>query len=128
MIDISELSQLCEQLGCRITPECSLREYITFRFGGVCRALISVNSPASVCRLISYMKENDVKYGILGRGSNVIVSDEGFDDTYGARPLRRAIQSEIEDTLSERMLDGQIAENSSVVCDYSEGKFIFTAE
>ena len=79
MIDISELSQLCEQLGCRITPECSLREYITFRFGGVCRALISVNSPASVCRLISYMKENDVKYGILGRGSNVIVSDEGFD-------------------------------------------------
>ncbi|MBQ1639353.1 MAG: ATP-dependent Clp protease ATP-binding subunit, partial [Ruminococcus sp.] len=35
------------------------------------------------------------------------ISDKGFDDSYGARPLRRAIQSEIEDALSEKMLDGE---------------------
>ncbi|MCR5600183.1 MAG: UDP-N-acetylmuramate dehydrogenase [Ruminococcus sp.] len=79
MINISELSALCDKLGCRITPECSLSEYITFRFGGPCRALISVNSAKSAAELIRYMKSEGIKYGILGRGSNVIVSDEGFD-------------------------------------------------
>ncbi len=36
------------------------------------------------------------------------IADKGFDDSYGARPLRRAIQSEIEDVLSEKLLDGEI--------------------
>ena len=75
MIDISELSQLCDKLGCRITPECSLSEYITFRFGGPCRALISVNSAKSAVELIRFMKEKSIRYGVLGRGSNVLVSD-----------------------------------------------------
>lgn len=53
------------------------------------------------------------------------IADKGFDENYGARPLRRAIQSEIEDALSEKMLEGSVEENSSVVCSYSDGKFTF---
>ncbi len=53
------------------------------------------------------------------------IADEGFDDSYGARPLRRAIQSKIEDTLSEKMLEGTIRENSTVVCDYKDNQFVF---
>lgn len=79
MIDISELTELCRKLGCRITPECLMKEYITFRFGGPCRALVSINSADSAAELIKFLKERSIKYGILGRGSNVIVSDEGFD-------------------------------------------------
>ena len=79
MLNIEELTDLCSKLGCRITPECSLREYITFRFGGTCRALISVNSAVSAARLLKYLRENSIKFGILGRGSNVIVPDSGFD-------------------------------------------------
>jgi len=79
MLNISELSALSDKLGCRITPECPLSEYITFRFGGPCRALISINSARSAVELIKYMKNENIKYGILGHGSNVIVSDEGFD-------------------------------------------------
>ena len=56
------------------------------------------------------------------------IADKGFDDSYGARPLRRAIQSEIEDTLSEQMLDGNITENSRVTCDFQDGKFVFSTE
>ncbi len=56
------------------------------------------------------------------------IADKGFDDAYGARPLRRAIQSEIEDTLSEQMLDGKITENSSVTCDYTDGEFVFNTD
>lgn len=53
------------------------------------------------------------------------IAKAGFDDSYGARPLRRAIQSKIEDKLSEEMLEGKIAENSNVVCDYKDNEFIF---
>ncbi len=56
------------------------------------------------------------------------IADKGFDDAYGARPLRRAIQSEIEDTLSEYMLDGKVQSDSKVTCDYAGGKFDFKTE
>ncbi len=79
MINIEELTGICDKLGCRITPECSLREYITFRFGGPCRALISINSAETAAELMKYFRERSVKYGILGRGSNIIVPDDGFD-------------------------------------------------
>ncbi|MBR1591827.1 MAG: UDP-N-acetylmuramate dehydrogenase [Ruminococcus sp.] len=79
MIDLDALTELCGSLGCRITPECPLREYITFKFGGPCRALISINSAQSAAELIKYMKKNSVKYSVIGRGSNIIAADEGFD-------------------------------------------------
>lgn len=53
------------------------------------------------------------------------ISKEGFDDTYGARPLRRAIQNKIEDALSEKMLEGTIKKNSKVTCDFKDGNFVF---
>ena len=56
------------------------------------------------------------------------ISDKGFDDTYGARPLRRAIQSEIEDKLSEEILEGKIEKGTAVVCDYKDGEFVFGKE
>lgn len=76
---INELTQLCEKLGCRITPECPLSEYTTFRFGGSCRALISINSTVSAAELLGYLRGNNIRYAVIGRGSNIIVPDEGFD-------------------------------------------------
>jgi UDP-N-acetylmuramate dehydrogenase len=76
---INELTQLCQKLGCRIIPECRLSEYITFRFGGPCRALISINSAETASELIKFLRTNDIKHGIIGRGSNILVPDEGFD-------------------------------------------------
>ncbi len=53
------------------------------------------------------------------------IADAGFDPVYGARPLRRAIQSKIEDTLSELMLDGSVKAGNSYICNVNEDKFIF---
>ena len=53
------------------------------------------------------------------------IAKVGFDATYGARPLKRAIQSEIEDALSNEMLDGKINDGDKVVCDVADGKFVF---
>jgi ATP-dependent Clp protease ATP-binding subunit ClpC len=50
----------------------------------------------------------------------------GFDPTLGARPLRRAMQSEIEDRLSERILQGELAAGNHVHVDFVDGEFVFT--
>lgn len=51
------------------------------------------------------------------------VADAGFDKVYGARPLRRAIQTKIEDKLSELILEQKLGKNCTV--DYQGGKFVF---
>ena len=56
------------------------------------------------------------------------ISKVGFDDVYGARPLRRAIQREIEDKFAEEMLDGKVKPNTSVKVDYKENKVCIEAE
>ena len=53
------------------------------------------------------------------------IGEAGFDPVYGARPLRRAIQSKIEDKLSEEMLEGNIQAGNSYLCDYEQDKVIF---
>ena len=52
------------------------------------------------------------------------LSEKGYDPYYGARPLRRVIQTEIEDKLSEKILDGSIKPGSKTKCDFAD-KFIF---
>ena len=53
------------------------------------------------------------------------VAKEGFDELYGARPLRRAIMSSIEDPVSEKMLDGSLKAGGTVRVDHRDGKFVF---
>ena len=48
-----------------------------------------------------------------------------FDPEYGARPLRRAIQSKIEDKLSEEILEGRINPGDTCVCKANGKEFIF---
>ena len=53
------------------------------------------------------------------------IADEGFDPVYGARPLKRAIQSQIEDKLSEEMLEGKIKAGEKYTCSFKEDSFVF---
>ena len=54
------------------------------------------------------------------------LADKGFDEVYGARPLRREIQNKIEDAISEKILDGSIKNGDTVNCKYENGEFVFT--
>lgn len=56
------------------------------------------------------------------------ISAEGYDEVYGARPLRRAITSKIEDKLSELMLEGRFKAGDKVICSVENGEFVFNAE
>ena len=71
-----------------------------------------------------------VKERIAGMGIDLTVEDgavellakRGFDPVYGARPLRRAIQSAIEDGVAEKILDGAIKEGDRVEALDEDGK------
>ena len=52
------------------------------------------------------------------------LAQKGYDASYGARPLRRTIQTDIEDLLSEEMLKGNIKEKSIVSLKAEDGKII----
>ena len=52
-----------------------------------------------------------------------LVAEKGYDPAYGARPLRRVIQSSLEDVISERMLEGSISAGKKYRCDVDGGEF-----
>lgn len=52
------------------------------------------------------------------------LADKGFDEKYGARPIRRAIQSHIEDVLAEEILEGHIVAGDSVNIDFKDNKVL----
>ncbi|MBQ9104121.1 MAG: ATP-dependent Clp protease ATP-binding subunit [Clostridia bacterium] len=69
----------------------------------------------------------DVKMEITDGAMNLI-TELGYDATYGARPLKRVIQRKIEDKLSEEILRGNLKENSTLVIDAENGQFTFNSK
>ncbi|AHD07571.1 ATP-dependent protease ATP-binding subunit ClpC [Paenibacillus larvae] len=69
------------------------------------------------------LKEQDVDFGLTDRAVKFLAK-EGFDPTYGARPLRRAIQKHIEDRLSEELLKGNINKGDSLTIDEQGGELV----
>ena len=67
------------------------------------------------------VEENGLKLDITDAAKN-LVADHGFDIQYGARPLKRAIQSEIEDPLSEMLLRDEAKPGDTIVIDVSGDK------
>ena len=67
------------------------------------------------------VEENGLKLEITSAAKN-LVADRGFDIQYGARPLKRAIQSEIEDPLSEMLLREEAKTGDTIVIDAKEDK------
>lgn len=56
-----------------------LKNYTTFKIGGIVRYLVIPENENKLILLINYLKENNIKYFILGNGSNVILDDSFFD-------------------------------------------------
>ena len=50
------------------------------------------------------------------------LSEAGFDEVYGARPLRRAIQSKVEDALADEILTGRFSQGANITVDFKDGK------
>ena len=53
------------------------------------------------------------------------VAREGYDPVYGARPLKRFLQRQIETTLSRKILQGEVTDNSRINVDFKKGELVF---
>lgn len=71
------------------------------------------------------LKEQEIDF-ILTEAATRYLSKAGFDPTYGARPLRRAIQKHIEDRLSEELLKGNIKYGDTIKIDEKDGELTVT--
>ncbi len=69
------------------------------------------------------LNEQDVDF-VLTDQAKAFLAKEGYDPTYGARPLRRAIQKHIEDKLSEELLQGTIQKGASLIIDEENGELV----
>ena len=78
----------------------------------------------------------DLRDRLIACGMNIELTDaakrliakEGHDVAYGARPLRRAIQSLVEDPLSEKILAGEFTRGQVVTVDEEDGKLTFACQ
>ncbi len=77
--------------------------------------------------LAKRLKSQNINIKITERAKDFIV-DKGFDSEYGARPLKRAIQKNIEDELSEQILMNKVAIGDTVIIDFdvNAGKLTYT--
>jgi len=75
--------------------------------------------------VINRLKDMDIDLDISSEAVDLI-SKEGTDLEYGARPLKRAIQKALEDELSEAILKGDVKKGSKVVADVENDKIVFT--
>ena len=60
-----------------VNPKMS--NYTTYKVGGNALAIVYPNNISNLIKLIKFLKENQIKFKILGNGSNLIFNDEGYD-------------------------------------------------
>ncbi|MDH2997773.1 ATP-dependent chaperone ClpB [Pasteurellaceae bacterium LFhippo2] len=112
-----------EVVGQHFRPEFINRIDETVMFHSLGKEHIRSIARIQLQRLINRMAE---------RGYNVTVTDAavdhigaaGFDPLFGARPLKRAIQQEVENSLAQQILAGQLLPNKEVVIDCKEGRIV----
>lgn len=56
-----------------------LAQYTTFRIGGPAKYFVEINTEEELLEALKYAKENNLEFFVLGGGSNLLVSDKGFD-------------------------------------------------
>jgi ATP-dependent Clp protease ATP-binding subunit ClpC len=77
-----------------------------------------------VKRLGERMMDRDMSIGVSERAKEQLIT-LGWDPTMGARPLRRAVQQNVEDPLSERILQGELSPGQHVEVDFDGNEFTF---
>lgn len=62
---------------------------------------------------------------VVSQAAMDLIIEKGYDDEYGARPLKRVIRRYVEDKLSEEILRGTLADNTTLTLDAADGEFVF---
>jgi ATP-dependent Clp protease ATP-binding subunit ClpB len=63
---------------------------------------------------------------VLDDAARDLIGEAGFDPVYGARPLKRAIQQQIENPLAQKLLQGSMAPGDRIGVGVQDGQLVFT--
>jgi ATP-dependent Clp protease ATP-binding subunit ClpC len=73
------------------------------------------------------LKERGVTLALTDAARQALVT-EGYDPVYGARPLRRVVQRQVENPISRRLLAGEFSEGDAVLVDHTPDGYVFTRQ
>jgi ATP-dependent Clp protease ATP-binding subunit ClpB len=93
-------------------------------FNALDRTRIAEIARIQLRRLEARLAAQDMKL-VVSDAALAEIAKIGFDPLYGARPLKRAIQQQIENPLAMRVLEGKIGPKDVVPVDFREGTFTF---
>ena len=93
-------------------------------FGALDRARIAEIARIQLRRLEARLAAQEMKL-VVSDNALAEIAKVGFDPLYGARPLKRAIQQQIENPLAQRLLEGKIGPKDVVPVDFRDGTFTF---
>ena len=74
-----ELELFAKNLGAEVQTDAPMSKYTSFKAGGNASVLITPDSLDTLKRTVSFCRENNVKMFVIGNGSNLLVTDKGFD-------------------------------------------------
>ncbi len=75
-------------------------------------------------KLKKQLKEKNIALTVSSSAKRALL-DEGYNEEFGARPLKRAVQKELEDKISMEIIKGNLKEGDSVVVEYLGGEFCY---
>ena len=78
-------------------------------------------------RLEKLLKDRDISLDLMPKAREWL-ANEGYDPAYGARPLKRVIQREVQDRLAEEILAGTIVDGARVRLDAGDGGLLLFPE
>jgi ATP-dependent Clp protease ATP-binding subunit ClpB len=108
----------------RFLPEFLNRIDEVIVFHPLTREQITKIVDLQLARLAKLLAEKDLRLEVTDAAKKAIAV-EGYDPTFGARPLKRVIQQRIANPLASELLRGTIPEHGGVRVDYVDGEFVF---
>ena len=78
MFSYDKLISLCESTGCEYSLTAELKDYTSFKIGGKADIMIFPNSISVLSELVAFIRARELPLLVIGKGSNLLISDEGF--------------------------------------------------
>ncbi|MBR2912632.1 MAG: UDP-N-acetylmuramate dehydrogenase [Oscillospiraceae bacterium] len=73
-----QLQKLCEQYACPLETDIRLSQHTTFRIGGTADFWVDITCVQGLQALLSFCRSQKIPYFVIGKGSNILASDDGF--------------------------------------------------
>ncbi len=77
MSGYGNICDLCEKIGCEYMTDVVLKDYTSFKIGGVADIMVFPDEVSKLSKIAAYTAENCVPVFVIGKGSNLLVSDKG---------------------------------------------------